>query len=106
MRLQMDTEGAQCSQGVPGLQIISLAGEESIMTTDRRVSDRRGSLTDAHFKYLDVVAEIAVEAGRTEADFVADFMDIRRDLARQAYREAQAVSWLYDKLILAEKAAV
>ena len=75
------------------------------MSVDRRLTDRRGSLTDAHFKYLDQVAELAIEANRSEEEFVADFMDIRQEMARQAYREAQAVNWLYAQLIEAERRA-
>jgi hypothetical protein len=70
---------------------------------DRRNNDRRTSLTPFHFKYLDQVAELAIEANRSEEEFVADFMPLRREMARQAYREAQLVSRLYSQLIQTER---
>ena len=72
---------------------------------DRRASDRRTSLTAEHFKYLSQVAELAIEANRTEEEFVGEFMPLRREMATQAYREAQIIHRLYWEIFPAERRA-
>lgn len=61
------------------------------------------SLTDRHFKYLDEVAETALAAGRSEKEFVDDFMDLRKDDARQAYKTAVIVDRIYRGLGFADE---
>jgi len=67
---------------------------------DRRTNlDRRTELTPRHDQYLDEVAEIAVDNGQSEDEFVKGItkgiMQLRQEEVRAAYRIAKAVNRMF-----------